>query len=528
MFPDDDALFSDPRDVDKLLAKEMFELDLKSRNEVLEGVHGIEYNHYKEETPEIIEKAMRELEAEISRIPPEEKGAYLRSKEIPNSYIQTRDYLVRFWRCMGAQKLVPVAAQRAVKFAEILVDLFGEYALKRPVRLSDFSKKELQILRFGRYQFLPFGDRSGRRVLALFRDEVWESFPGRTKAKIMLYLNWVAGNDVETQKKGIVIVVWFDHVFKISRRPKNIVYKDHEVSTLVASAIHICSPDTPLFRFRQAVAVIRIGRARRYIRTHLGDSMENRYALQGFGIEADQIPISYTGKVKLAYIRQWIAVRSAIESHYDDMVGQTVPSEPPIIEYPKSQDVVFRQGSSCTSHAANLAFRTLIMAKVMDQEQSRDVSGVKIRRKKMVLDIVTEIRIRNAGRFLIWNDSGGWTELHNDEMIHSKIEYLIKELRKTIRLRQTWTNAKKILDAETSMLRFDYTFTQQSRPALSYDIHSEIDDSGLIEAACCVASCFNMNGQNIQKRVEDKAKAMRIDVDIKREPFPRGINPYEL
>ena len=55
-----------------------------------------------------------------------------------------------------------------------------------PVRLSDFFKKELQYLRLGRYQFTPFGDCTGRRVVAIFLDKEWEAVPSRIKVSIFI------------------------------------------------------------------------------------------------------------------------------------------------------------------------------------------------------------------------------------------------------------------------------------------------------------------------------------------------------
>ncbi len=212
-----------------------------------------------------------------------------------------------------------------------------------------------------------------------------------------------------------------------------------------------------------------------------GNPMENRYALQSFGIRADQIPISYTGKIKLGYIRQWIGVRRIIEC--------SIPNAQALIEFPKPEDVVFRQGSSCSQHSANYAFRNLIIYKVQEQELSRDIAGVKIRRKKMVLDIIDEVRVKGRGRFLIWNESGGWNELTDEEIIHSKIEYLIKELRKSVRVKLK-KRPQVILSADTSLFRSN--FEQSNRP---FDLDHEVDEKKLVEAACCVANCFSIEQQ---------------------------------
>ena len=221
--------------------------------------------------------------------------------------------------------------------------------------------------------------------------------------------------------------------------------------------------------------------------------MENRYALQSFGIRADQIPISYTGKIKVAYIRQWCAIRRTIEDSLDQI--DSLPLTERIIEYPKQDDVVFRQGSSSISHSANMAFRNLIIAKVTEQELSRDVPGIKIRRKKMVLDIINEVRVSGKARFLIWNENGGWNEIVDEEIIHAKIEYLIKEFRKSVR-----TDLKKLPktlpSARGSIFQSKYftlTRCQPTSAGIPLDLQHETDDHQLIDAACCVVNCFGMD-----------------------------------
>ena len=81
---------------------------------------------------------------------------------------------------------------------------------------------------------------------------------------------WAAGYDIHTQRKGLLILAWFDKASKTSNTNKKQVAKDHEVATVRACAIHICTPDTPLYRFRQSVATMRIGHNRKKLKTHLG------------------------------------------------------------------------------------------------------------------------------------------------------------------------------------------------------------------------------------------------------------------
>lgn len=295
------------------------------------------------------------------------------------------------------------------------------------------------------------------------------------------------------------MVMWVEEDMKMSARPKNTLYKDNDLHSTRFSAIHICTPSDTISRFRQAVCKLRIGRSRRVLRQHLGmyycsihqfgliellicmqrhplgrflmqhfrlnfqpsfcnssgNPIENRYALQSYGITGSQIPISYSGKVKQAYIRQWLGVRSAIEDSYDTLHSNKTNQV--IIEYPQPEDVVFRQGSSCTNHPANLLFRNTIMVKVKEQDEAEWVGsgGIKIQRKQILMDVMHEVVVTNGGRFLIWNDNGGWNELLDEGVIHAKIHYLIKDFRKSVRT-DLKSRQKKVLGSDTSIFRSDY------------------------------------------------------------------------
>jgi len=80
-------------------------------------------------------------------------------------YVNTTEFRLKFLRCelFDARK----AAIRMIKYLDLMVELFGLFALHRKIKLSDFSKHELQILRAGYFQIFPFRDRSGRRVMSI-------------------------------------------------------------------------------------------------------------------------------------------------------------------------------------------------------------------------------------------------------------------------------------------------------------------------------------------------------------------------
>jgi hypothetical protein len=155
---------ADQREINDLLANDLLKLSLQDRNAVNEEIHGVQ-TIAPQEDPTMIRVALIDMEAFIEEMPWKTKVAYLRSQELyPNTYINTPEFRLRFLRCdlFDAKK----AAIRMVNFLDLLTDLFGDYVLKRPLQISDFSWEEMQVFRRGHFQLLPYRDRSGRRIFA--------------------------------------------------------------------------------------------------------------------------------------------------------------------------------------------------------------------------------------------------------------------------------------------------------------------------------------------------------------------------
>lgn len=157
--------------MDDLLSKELLNLSLKDRNAINEEIHGVECLAI-EETPDMLSIALDNLCTEISMLSDTQKIAYNKSQQhinISNNsktslYINTSDFRLRFLRCelFDCKK----AALRMVNFLDLLLEIFGDFVLRRPIQITDFNRDEMQIFRLGLLQLLPYRDRSGRRIFA--------------------------------------------------------------------------------------------------------------------------------------------------------------------------------------------------------------------------------------------------------------------------------------------------------------------------------------------------------------------------
>lgn len=153
---------------------EYFHLSGEARNRIQEEVHGVHCMN-PEENPELLRESLSKL-AEIldsnDHIPERDKKAYLASQRLGESiptYVNTDDFRLRFLRADLFD--IHKAARSIVKFLDMVEATFGPYALERPPQLDDFDKDELKMIRKGLIQFLPYRDRSGRRVMILFPND---------------------------------------------------------------------------------------------------------------------------------------------------------------------------------------------------------------------------------------------------------------------------------------------------------------------------------------------------------------------
>jgi len=277
--------------VDNLFSKELLQLSMEDRNELAEEIHGVRCLAL-DETPELLQASVRKLASVLesdNMIPRHQKLAYLQSQSLPWTYINGDDFRLRFLRLTLFDAVK--AAKRIVRFLDLACYLFGNFLLERPVRLSDFNKKELQYIRNGCFQFLPFRDRSSRRIFAIMNpiaygqdanaeclgQSVMKRRHGKLAltGKIMLYMTWVAGDDIDTQRKGIVFVVWFDPSFKVVSSNKmsdfaNLGANPSELASVRVIAVHCCLPDTIVHRFCLAVLQLRALHNRVKLKAHLG------------------------------------------------------------------------------------------------------------------------------------------------------------------------------------------------------------------------------------------------------------------
>ena len=146
-------------DIGSVIAEEMNSLSLQEREQVYEQIHGVDSQI--EETEELIEKCMGELEKEIQAIP--DKPAYDQAVRVNKDYVDDPKLRLAFLRAENFK--AKEAAIRFVKFMDGKLEYFGPDCLTRRITISDLDEDTMAVIKSGCMQLLPDRDRAGRAVI---------------------------------------------------------------------------------------------------------------------------------------------------------------------------------------------------------------------------------------------------------------------------------------------------------------------------------------------------------------------------
>jgi len=150
------------------------------------------------------------------------------------SFINTDEFRIMFLRCELFN--VPNAARRLINFVELMYELYGDIGLQRRIRLDDLSEEELRILKGGTRTILPGRDRAGRRVVFHITYNYTNEFTAKQRLRISFYVQMRLADDIETQRKGSVLITWYHNVN---------MFDDFSIRTQVYQRLAACSAIRP-------------------------------------------------------------------------------------------------------------------------------------------------------------------------------------------------------------------------------------------------------------------------------------------
>ena len=163
-----------------------------------------------------------------------------------------------------------------------------------------------------------------------------------------------------------------------------------------------------------------------------GEPTELRYALTGYGIPQQLLPLSNTGTVKTANHSRWIyALRAKAQRETRNLNGEIQQRSDgeveEIVDCPGSRDVIFRKGPTFKNNPGNMYFRELI-----ESTQDKHTQGSRKEKCNITWNIVNEVLASN-GRFLNWSSKKEmWIVATDLENIRKKVAACYKQYNRTV------------------------------------------------------------------------------------------------
>lgn len=447
-------------DFDKAFAAELNQLTFQEREKTWDEIHGVAA--IQEETEDFVRSKLIELQQAIFDMPLEKKTCYLEAiNDDPESrfYVTSYRFQIQFLRAERFD--ATLAAKRLVLCCEKRVQFFGRSTLRRPLCLSDLTAEEQRTLKGGAFQVLSQRDRSGRLVVidtSLCGPKLYTSLYAYYKCFWYIIMS-VMEDDEETQKRGIVAIVWWmHHPLRLDQDFDN----DLRQETIASlnwlpmrpySSTHVCidynhsTMKQILARFMMAVSPknMRYG-----IQLHRGTYTEVLYKLLTYGVPVDTIPVSSSGLVKTKNFGRWIQRQRQKEeyllSHPNDSMTKerkkkNQPSSNPFdhhptkttlthignvttnpavagwfaedrIDLPSNRDVLLGTGKPLMKHPGNQSFRTVVDSLL----QVYDTTPALRDKAEVTWGVVRYIQEKQGGRFLKRDkDSDWWQVVSNQE-----------------------------------------------------------------------------------------------------------------
>lgn len=175
--------------------------------------------------------------------------------------------------------------------------------------------------------------------------------------------------------------------------------------------------------------------------------MECQYALQSFGLPAQEIPVNTnSGKLKVKNHQKWIDLRLMKEHAVN--CGTTFPG----IECPELKDVLFGRGRPIMRHPGNVLFRHILEARYHEYDEA----STRKEKTDIAWSVVVQLQ-QSSCRFLKEDPNGYWVEVTSD-VARQKISVGFRDLRKNVDeadVQQTNTSSvlgvKRDIDSSTSV-----------------------------------------------------------------------------
>ncbi|KAL3925547.1 MAG: hypothetical protein SGARI_005823 [Bacillariaceae sp.] len=351
---------------------------MEEREQVLLDIHGVA-TELVEETPEFVLEKRRELQQCLLQSNTAGQAAYSMALRQNAAYVQSPEFQLPFLRC--EQWNAEAAAEKILAFFEIKVKLFGIDKLGKPhITVSDLTKHDRKTLESGFFQLLPVRDVAGRALLVPMPTVRYDG-PIDTLMRAFFYMIMVAIQDVETQRKGLLMIgVNVGPNRLIDRKLPWNVHKVRQALPVRIMGIHYCYDDVRMMPMLTIGMLVSNAATRVRFRAHYGSISDSIYTLTTFGIPDQCLPVTDDGEPKIKAFRAWLKSRKKQEDSGDDLSK--------VVVIPGRVDVLLGRGKPIQEHFGNLRYHVLLDHYQQAYEDAKKFEKMQVAQK--VVDIVRE------------------------------------------------------------------------------------------------------------------------------------------
>jgi len=387
-----------------------------------------------DEDPDMVSEALQVLDVEILKLKAKGTNAsknYRIAEAQSKDFVSDRSFRLRFLRTehFDAQ----AAAQRFMKFFDLKLDVWGEEKLGKKITLADFDENDMATLEHGHMQLLPIRDHVGRRILFNNLNHLRYQ-DGVNQLRTLWYLAAIANEDEDTQKKGLVFIMYKVGEEKGLRPCRSLLWRGvsaHRSFPARLSGMHVCFG-------RQSLPFVRLLKyameftASHRVRVHEGSQIECLHTLETFGIEKGAIPVTSDGEITTGYHLDWLAKRRAEEEAAEkgnSNCSGLVPSK---------ADVLLGRGKRAQYHPGNMRLNILL-----EKQLAAFDKGNRKKKREVASSAIDFVKTR-GGRFLQKGEGTYWIEV-DDDIARKKISHDFRTIRQRVSERrdETFVKARK-------------------------------------------------------------------------------------
>jgi hypothetical protein len=246
--------------------------------------------------------------------------------------------------------------------------------------------------------------------------------------RVVYYILMAALEDEETQKRGLVCVVY-------NVEPKSPLANDPRIYLNVYQLLpklpirmmgaHYCVQDSNLRNFMSSIRIAMSREIRLRSRVHHGSHEECIYALLTFGIPRKCFPISTSGELLIEKHGEFLAMQQKRETLaalvHRNTTDFDFSHQPSRIIVPKNLDVLLGRGRPFHEHTGNMRCNFEVMAAMEEYERVSRNDKTGIARSVIA-------RIKDCGGRFLKRNEGIWEEVDDSEAL-KKISHSFRTLR---------------------------------------------------------------------------------------------------